>query len=103
MVNLGRIIRNVITPEMAHDVIESTKFMWLARIVDIASIAIVGFIFCLHAFTIITFNYKKASNGRSGRAITSMSEVLERWTTGLNTLTMLFIVSQFYFIIVVNT
>jgi len=44
----------VVTPEMAHDVIESHTFLWTSRIVDTFSTVIIGIVLICHLFLLLT-------------------------------------------------
>eukprot|EP01083_Nonionella_stella_P034296 93866_1 len=79
---------------MAHDVIESPIFLWTTRIIDAISTLIIGFILCLHCYTIINFDRYRA-NRSAGKSAMSLYEALESWKKILNILTIFFILSQY--------
>eukprot|EP01084_Bolivina_argentea_P261979 442919_1 len=90
-------LRNVIEPEMAHDVIESSSFLWSTRIIDIISTAIIGLILFIHLYTITSYQFKQAS-----RSMTQISEAIQSWTLALNSLTILFIMTQFILLLILT-
>ena len=93
----------VVVPEMAHDVIESSEFLWITRIVDIICLLIIAFIFIYHSYIIIKFKHKSIRDSRSKSVFSrSLSSALAKWTDTLNTLTLLYILSQFLMLLMLT-
>eukprot|EP00484_Ammonia_sp_Unknown_P024489 CAMPEP_0197024664 /NCGR_PEP_ID=MMETSP1384-20130603/5166_1 /TAXON_ID=29189 /ORGANISM="Ammonia sp." /LENGTH=395 /DNA_ID=CAMNT_0042453081 /DNA_START=51 /DNA_END=1238 /DNA_ORIENTATION=- len=86
-------LRNVVTPEMDHEVIESKSFEWSTRIIDILATLTIGCILCLHCWTIIRHHHSSKHRPRGLSA--SAYEIMESWTLALNSFTILYIVTQF--------
>eukprot|EP01083_Nonionella_stella_P005670 16374_1 len=85
------LLRNVVTPEMDHSVIESVPFLWTTRVVDIVSTLIVGLLLCTHLYSMICTSDGAASQSTM-RVVGSQ---LQKWTKILAMFSILFVLSQF--------
>eukprot|EP01083_Nonionella_stella_P007408 21415_1 len=95
--------QNVVTPEMDHGVIESPGFMSTTRIVDMISTVIIGCILCHYLYVITTFHrYRSAQLKTSTSTTRFLYSTVDKWTTTLNLLSILFILSQFILLLLMS-